>query len=60
VPGVAAHLRLGLDATDIHLALERYPDGPVFFFAELRELPDAISRARPAGGGNRLLMDSRP
>lgn len=35
-------------------------EGPVFSFAELRELPDAISRARPAGGGDRLLMESRP
>jgi NAD(P)H-flavin reductase len=62
LPLVAEWLcRLGLDATDIHLAIERYmkcatghcghcyvnhryvcTDGPVFSFAELRELPDAF------------------
>ncbi len=26
-------------------------DGPLFSFAELRKLPDAISRDRPAGAG---------
>jgi NAD(P)H-flavin reductase len=70
LPAVAERLcRRGLDAADVHVAIERYmkcglgacghcyvndryvcTDGPVFSYAELRQLPDAFSRPDPMEG----------